>query len=467
MRPGLKAQQGEHNGTRPAARKASLNAPVQSVHSAGLLYRRLRVPERFCTTAPWKGAALVYGGDIRVGDLTGDGRADFLVYRSDGESGLKPCFLGAFSGEGKILWYAGGGGTQPLRPGPVTLYDFDGDGRDEVLCFFRDPLKRALKQSCADIVVQIRDGLTGRVIRQNAPAEITVRKGWGANWCHQRLFIANLRGRDRPGYFIVKLGDTVVACNDQLSVLWTYKIRWNDYGRCSAYIPALGDMDGDGREEVNGGYYLLDSFGKPLWEKQLAPHMDSVAIVKWDGGRMRALCSGGGHIMDKQGNAVMCLGTEMVPHGQEARVADFVPGSPGPELIIRCRGHAPDVLVVNTRGRILSAFRLNSSPNETGKEVVYWNGKNAAALLYNGGCLFDGKGEVAVRLPGLPAPVGPAKMGWYHCVAADICGDLREEVAVYNPWAASVYIYTQSPVGKTAYAGYRPGPRQYNVRLVD
>jgi hypothetical protein len=61
------------------------------------LYRRIRIPEPFLT----RENGHTFGGDIRIGDLNGDGRCDFLVYRSNhsGPSGpaiggFKPAFLG-------------------------------------------------------------------------------------------------------------------------------------------------------------------------------------------------------------------------------------------------------------------------------------------------------------------------------------------------------------------------------------
>ena len=442
-----------------AASKASTPAAV--------LWREVKVPDAFLTTGRVGTQTLRYGGDVRLGDLTGDGRADLLVFRCDKASTLKPSFLGAFDMDGRPLWHAGSGGHQPLRPGPVAIHDIDGDGRAEVICFYHDPTVKADKKSMADVVVQIRDGQTGRVERQAAPLQLRERKGWGPNWCHHRILIANLRGRPQPRDFIIKLGDTIVAFDDALSVLWTYTIPWNEYGKCSAYIPSVGDIDGDGRDEVNGGYFLLDSDGRPLWEKRLGPHMDSVAITEWDDGRMRAICSGGGHVMDERGRAVLALGPKTVPHGQEARVADFLGDQPGPEMAIRYDGHTPKVMLVGNSGRVLGRFTLNSSPNETGMEVVYWNGPKGAALLHNGGLLFDGHGRVAVRPPGLPKPIGDRKMGWYHCISADVCGDAREELVLYNPWSSSVYIYTPEPLDENAYKRYRAGPRQYNVRLMD
>ena len=81
-----------------------------------------------------------YGGDVRIGDLSGNGLVDFLVYKSLG--GMKPCFLGAFDLDGEPMWSVGDPRltvadadgddllrtTSPDRPGPVAICDMDGDG---------------------------------------------------------------------------------------------------------------------------------------------------------------------------------------------------------------------------------------------------------------------------------------------------------------------------------------------------
>lgn len=432
-----------------------------------VLYRRVEIPRALLTHARIEGQDLRFGGDVRLGDLTGDGQADLLVYRCDTASGLKPCFLGAFTIDGEILWQEGDGGAQPLRPCSVSIHDVDADGRCEVICFFHRPDGVTPRESLADVTVQIRDGATGALKVERRPEILKACSGWGANWFHQRLLIANLRGTTFPRDIVVKLGEHVLAFDHNLDMLWDYAVPWNDYGRCSAYIPAVGDLNRDGRDEVLGGYFILDPGGRPLWERQLAPNMDSVSIQPWDGGRMRAICSGGGHVLNGNGDVILELGEDVVPHGQEVRVATFLPDEPAPQMAVRYLGHRPDVLVADNDGRIVRRFRLNRSPNETGMETVYWNGFDAPAMLYNGGILFDGNGEPAVALPDLPPPVGPEKMGWYHAVPADLCGDEREDLLVYNPWADAVYIYTPAPSDDTAYAGYVPGPRQYNARLMD
>lgn len=430
-------------------------------------WRRRQIPGAFLTSASVEGRDLTYGGDIRLGDLNGDGQAELLVYRCEAASGLKPCFLGAFTLDGEVLWQVGEGGVQPERPGPVAIHDIDGDGCAEVICFFHRPAVDAARESMADVLVQVRDGRTGELKCEAAPPALQACSGWGANWVHQRLLMADLRGAGRAGDFVVKLGDTVVAFDDKLQVLWTYRIAWNEYGSCSAYIPAVGDIDGDGCDEVLGGYFLLTADGEPRWEKQLAPHMDSVAITVWDDGNMRAVCSGGGHVLDADGNVVLALGEDLVPHGQEVRLGHFLADEPGPQMVIRYLGHRPDVMVVTTDGRVVRRFQLNPSPNETGMERVQWCGADRPDLLYNGGMLFDGDGRQAATLPGLPAPVGPTTAGWHHCIPADLCGDAREEMLLYNPWGDAIFVYTPAPLDHDAYAAYRPGPRQYNARLMD
>ena len=447
-------------------------------HGDPLLYRKVAVPQAYLITK--KG--VTFGGDVRIGDLTGNGRCDFLVYRCNHgapsgahQGGMKPTFLGAFDVDGKPLWSQGKGGNHPSRPMSVAVADVDGQPGAEVICFWHkpDPAIEADWQSLADVVVQIRDGKTGRVLRQAAPKAITQRRKRdpvGANWVHQRLLVANFRGLPTPRDFAVKLGDTYVALDDALNVLWTYKTPWIEYSRCPAYIPCVGDVDGDGRDELNGGYFVLESDGKPIWQRRLGQNMDSVAIAQWDKGQMRAFCSGLGHVLDARGNVVLSLGPELVPHGQEVRVADFRGDLAGPEMVIRYNGHTTDVhLVSSATGKIVDTLKLNLSPTNVGMEPVYWNGPRRPALLYNGGRLWNLETGQSQELPDLPPPGGNKihRMGFHHLIPADVCGDVREELVIWDPTAACLHIYTPDQLDESAYVRYTAGPRQYNPRLMD
>lgn len=451
---------------------------IATPSNKAVLHQKIRIPAPLLARDE-RGA---FGGDLRVGDLDGDGRCDFLVYRcQDGapsgahQGGMKPSFLGAYDMDAKVLWQVGEGGNQPSRPMSVAVGDITGDAAAEVICFWHrpDPAKASDWTSLSDVVVQIRAGRTGDVLREAAPDSITRRRlqnPQGANWVHQRLLIANLRGTDQPQDIVVKLGDTIVALNDQLETLWTYQSPWAQYGECPAYIPAVGDLDGDGRDEVNGGFFVLDDNGKPLWENAISKHMDSVAIAAWDEGNLRAIGSGFGHVLSGAGEVILRLGEALVPHGQEVRVADFIKGSPGPEMIIRHQGHNPDVLIVrDALNPKWETIQLNPSPNNVGMTTVFWNGLKEPALLFNGGWLWELETASGAALPGLPPPNGMQRhrMGFHHAIAADLIGDDSEELVVWDPTAADIFIYASSSGLTSLYDGYKPSPRQYNPRLMD
>ncbi len=221
------------------------------------------------------------------------------------------------------------------------------------------------------------------------------------------------------------------------------------------------------KDEINGGYYLLDNDGKVMWENQLGDNMDSVAITTWDNNTPRAICSGFGHVLDEKGNIILKLGKEIVPHGQEVRTARFKDNDPNPQMVIRHKGHNTDTIVVDTTGKIINKFKLNYSPNNTGMEIVYWQGPNKKALLYNGGKLWNPINTTSTNLPDLPKPVGPEKMGWYHCIPANICSDDREEIILYNPWDRFIWIYSPAPLKADKFKKYIPTSRQYNCRFMD
>ena len=441
-----------------------------------LLYKKVALPDEFVRERT--------GGDIRIGDLTGDGQVDFLVYNALG--GIKPCFLGAFSLAGEPLWAVGDrdftaldadepgrlATISPDRPGPVAICDIDQDGRQEVLCFLVDPhVKRTSKWNLTDVHIAILDGRTGAVKRCAAPEELTHCNAYAdgemhvPNYVHQRLLIANFSGHDQPRDFVVKLGCDVLAFNDRLEVLWHYRSKWHRYPAHAAYIPAVGDLDGDGRDEVNGGHFGLDHDGSVLWETFLGDNADSVLVDQW-GTEPAAIVSGGGQVLDGSGQHLLHLGADVVPHGQEVRCGNLRPELPGRELAIRYNGHHADVMIVAQDGVVLSRFQVDESPNNTGMEIVRWNGPEHGDLLYSPAALFNGHGHKVATFPDLPTPTG-GKMGWYHCFPADVCGDEREEVILYDPYSDAVYIYTPTPLDESRFDHYHHSPRQYNTRLLD
>ncbi|MDE0314605.1 MAG: hypothetical protein OXM61_06865 [Candidatus Poribacteria bacterium] len=444
------------------------------------LYKRVPIPDAFLNETDGRS----WGGDIRIGDLTGDGSVDFLVYKSLG--GIHPCFLGAFTLEGEPIWSLGNKHLKirdadaknttlktlsPDRPGPVAIYDIDADGQAEVICFWIDPdVAQASKWDLSAIHLMILDGATGAIKRSVVCEELRQCNAYAEgelhipNYVHQRLMIANFSGNPQPQDFVVKVGVNVLAFSHKLELLWQYTDRWFRYPKHSAYIPAVGDFNDDGLDEVNGGNFGLAADGTVLWDKYLGENIDSVLVEEWNG-ENRAILSGGGQAVDASGNPVFSLGFDVVPHGQEVRYGNLLPDA-SPNLVIRYNGHHPDLIVVDNNGQIRSRFRVDETPNNTGLEVIRWNGLGKSELIYSPAALYDGNGNRAVTFPDLPPPTG-GKMGWYHCFPADVCSDAREEVVLYDPYSDAVYIYTSHPFDPDQFRGYQHTARQYNARLID
>jgi len=458
---------------------AAVNDPVPAT-----LLQRIDVPrELLVPRAPGGEPCL---GDLRIGDLTGDGRMDFVVFGAIG--GLKPSFIAAFAWDGELLWTYGdrertandkaSDDTQhtiaPLRPGPVTVYDFDGDGACEVLCLaLREDVDVTDVWRTEDVELLLLDGRSGAVKQRAAPPELLAcsvevdGERHESNYCHQRFMIANFRGGYAARDFAIKLGDRILAFDDALNVLWTYQSRWSRYPDHAAYIPAVGDADGDGRDEVNGGHFLLDDDGTPMWEQFRGTNNDSVLIEEWDGDETNgaeAIMSGYGQVVNARGEVLLKVGERQVPHGQEIRMDDFRPDVPGNELIIRYAGHKNQLMVVSRAGEILTRFEVDPSPNETGIETIHWHRPDAPPLLYAPAALYDGHGRKVVSFPDLPPPTG-GKMGWYHCVPVQVSNAGAEGVLVYDPCATSAYLYGPEPI--SAPLRYRHTARQYNMRLMD
>lgn len=451
-----------------------------SIPKAAHLYKRVAIPDEFLNETNGKS----WGGDIRIGDLTGNGQVDFLVYKSLG--GIHPCFLCAFTLDGEPLWSMGNQHLKvidtdesnsflttlsPDRPGPVAIYDIDADGNTEVICFWIDSdATQASKWNLSEIRLLVLDGATGDVKYSVVSDELRLCNAYVdkelhiPNYIHQRLMIANLCGNTQAQDFIVKVGVDILAFNHKLELLWQYTDRWYRYPKHSAYIPAVGDFNGDGLDEVNGGNYGLAADGTVLWDKYLGDNLDSVLVEEWDG-EARAILSGGGQVIDSSGNPILSLGLDIVPHGQEIRCGDFFHDS-SRNLVIRYNGHHPNLMVVDNNGDIRSRFNVDETPNNTGLEVIQWQESGVPELIYSPSALYDGSGNKVVTFPELPPPSG-GRMGWYHCFPADVCGDQREEVILYDPYSDAVYIYTPLPFHPEEYSGYKHTIRQYNTRLMD
>lgn len=201
-----------------------------------------------------------------LGDLDGDGRMEMLLVQPDNRQDVRyiphqvQC-LTAFDLEGKLLWQTGtpdpGAGKQGSDY-PAQIYDWDGDGRLEVLCVM-------------DGRFQVLDGATGKSKQSfDLPGE----------HAHDCIVIANLTGAEHPADLILK---------DRYHRLWAldrhFRLLWTHEGNVG-HFPWVYDLNGDGRDEVMAGYDLLSADGKLQWScRDLDDHADCLWVgdVNGDG----------------------------------------------------------------------------------------------------------------------------------------------------------------------------------------
>jgi hypothetical protein len=431
-----------------------------------------------------------FGADlVRIGDLNGDGAPDLLFVQTHNQS--KPgtnellcrtreirC-LTATTIAGEILWQYG---EPSLQNGcntgdmPVQIYDWDGDGENEVLFILQAvyaemypedaPEYRArAKRYEGTATLIVLDGATGQEkasMPVPAPAD-------------DSLVFADLTGRGRREDFVVKDsgGENVYGISRTGEFLWHWHGRpWPmaahkmphepkvfvDDPSCEAgHYPAVADIDSDGRDEVFIGYALIDHDGRVLFRKDSdGQHQDAVYVVRLSNGDWRLLFGNG---------RVHCLaadGTELwhnplVFHEGQHVVAGRFWADSELQVAVIDRGFPR-----TPEGAPACLYLFDV---ETGKEIwrrpqlpggwcaacmdVRWSGVGdlQEILVYKRNglqpdtgspiAIYDGQGEIVAEFD-VPADIledqntPSGYPGDYYCGRADVWGDSRDEVVVFG-----------------------------------
>jgi hypothetical protein len=397
-----------------------------------------------------------------LGDLDGDGKVDFLLYRQGPQT--TPGYLIAIDHSGRRLWSLGdraisvhmpdGAYREPALRGIALVYDIDGDGRSEVVTeFWKDD----------GPMLYVLDGATGKIQRAiESPFNLDVRGGRRSR-CHPMGRIAFLEGTDGPPAIVLKYEASgrvpthAVALDAELNTIWHVEGEPNDVG----HLPTVGDVDGDGRDEIALGNLLVDHDGTKVWRKTAPNHADCTAIFQPDRGRDTAvlisICnSGPAFCLSASGEAIWQKSTADVSHGQGIWAGNFVDDVPGNEVIILKSGHRGDFLTVRgTDGQPLATFQhrqeLEGYPDFPC--VVHWTSRNVQSLwIPIDRCLVDGRGNVVANL-GSQEQYVRERLRWgttkshvaTQAFAVDLCGDERDEIVLYQPYnGQAILIFTQA-----------------------
>jgi hypothetical protein len=401
------------------------------------------------------------GTFVCPGDLTGNGRVDFVLYREGPQT--TPGFMAAVDHDGKPLWELGdhtldkhqpdGVWKEPALRGIAFIYDVNLDGKAEVVTEFWKDDKPML---------YVLDGATGRILSERAsPLNLQVRGGKRSR-CHPVGRIAFLHGKNEPPSIILKYGASnfvpcyAAALDAKLQTLWEIKGSQHEMG----HVPTVGDVDVDGRDEIIFGTLLADENGEILWEKEVERHADCTVIadVHPSPGQevLISICSTGpAFCMSADGKMLWEKTRKDVPHGQGIWVGNFIDEAPGPEVIILRSGHVGDFITVRGRdGEQLASFR--QTKNYEGYPdfpcVVNWKGAGEQSLwIPIDRTVVDGYGRVVADL-GDHEPMVKEWLQWgeskshiaVQAFAVDLCGDEREELILYQPYnGQAIFIFTQ------------------------
>jgi outer membrane protein assembly factor BamB len=329
----------------------------------------------------------------------------------------------------------------------VQVYDWDGDGWNEVLWVrqarYLDAAPSGARERApryeGNATMVVLDGRTGRekgAFPLPAPADDCF------------LFL-DLTGRGRREDLLVK---------DRYWNLWGVshegKVLWQWTGS-PGHFPAYGDVDGDGRDEVFVGFALIDHDGRARFAKDpRGAHQDAAYAVRLRDGAWRLLFGNSG---------IHCLsadGAELWHHplgeAQHVVAGRFRSDSEVQFMVIdrgrerRERGEQSHAVLClyDLDGRELWRRQGPEGSWATAIVPIDWlgGGKPACVLAYGRGAgqpalIYDGDGTIVDTLPMQYTPdrTPEDRRADFYATRADLWGDSREEAILFGSRGACIY----------------------------
>ena len=418
--------------------------------------------------------------DASVGDLDGDGEYEIILKqemrgRDNSQAGITgETKLEAYKLDGSFLWRINLG--KNIREGAhytqFMVYDLDGDGKAEVVCKTADgtidgkgtPIGDASAdhRNSAGYILEgpefltVFEGASGKAL---ATTEYIPPRGrvadWGDNYGNRvDRFLAAVAYLDgsRPSVIMCRgyYTRTVLAAwnwrDGSLSNVWAFDSDDGTPGN-RAYRGQgnhnlrIGDVDGDGKDEIVYGACVIDDNGKGLYSTGLG-HGDAIHLSDIDPDRP------GLEVFDIHERPRHPNGAEF----RDARTGALIWGKPSPDV---GRGIAMDI-DPRHRGYELwaSGLELNSLWNVQGEPIserkpwscnfgVWWDGDLLRELL-DGNRISKWNWQKGTEANLVTAENCASNNSTKStpCLCADILGDWREEVIWRTTDGKELRIYT-------------------------
>ena len=443
--------------------------------------------------------------DASVGDVDGDGQYEiFLKWEPtnardnshDGYTG--PVLIDCYRLDGTRLWRIDLG--RNIRAGAhytqFMVYDFDGDGRAEMMCRTADGTRDALGTVVGDSLADYRnqagrilegpeflsvfDGLTGRMLdtKPYIPQRGDV-SAWGDNRANRSdRFLAAVGFLDgkRPsalfcrGYYT----RSVIAAWDwdgrELQNRWTFDTNvpeWRSYAGQGNHNLRVADVDGDGNDEITYGSMAIDHDGTGLYNTGFG-HGDAMHLIadpktnklyiwdchenKRDGSELRDARTGEVIFQIKSNTDVgRCMAADIDPtsYGCEMWSSDshgIRRGlSPDPSLLREGSSTPKDDNTVIELSAPLPQ-QGGAGGGSTGARLsinfgIWWDGDLLRELLdHETVSKYDWQQQTIVDVQKLDGQFNNGTKS-NPCLQADLLGDWREEVLIRNRESTELRLY--------------------------